>query len=305
MRIGVHLPLMDFGAHRFGVEDLVQYVDTATALGFEAVSANDHLVFGSPWLDGPTALAAVVSCSGSARLFTTVANPVVRGPVALSKALAGLDVLSGGRVVAGLGPGSSARDYAAVGIPFEERWSRFDEAVRAVRALLRGQSFTGRHYTCDEALEPLPARPGGPPVWVASWGSAIGLRRAATVGDGWLASAFNTTPERFAQAWGKVQQLLVILDRDPEEFGNGLATMWFHIDEHRADEVLAGRLAPIIHRPVEELHDRLAFGSAEAVLDRLMAFRDAGVQRLFVWPVEDEIGQLHRFSDEVLPALLG
>ena len=101
---------MDLGGQRFAVDHLVEYVESATALGFEAVSANDHVVFGAPWLDGPTALAAVVACSGSAKLFTTVANPVVRGPVALAKVLAGLDVMSGGRVVAGLGPGSFSTD---------------------------------------------------------------------------------------------------------------------------------------------------------------------------------------------------
>ena len=143
MKFGVHLPLMGLGGQRFDLDHLARYVQTAVELGFEAVCANDHVVFGSPWLDGPTALAAVVSCSGDARLVTTVANPVVRGPAVLAKALAALDVLSGGRVVAGLAPGSSDRDYASVGVPFAERWERFDEAVRATRALLHGDPSPG------------------------------------------------------------------------------------------------------------------------------------------------------------------
>jgi alkanesulfonate monooxygenase SsuD/methylene tetrahydromethanopterin reductase-like flavin-dependent oxidoreductase (luciferase family) len=196
---------MDLGGQRFAVDHLVDYVETATALGFEAVSANDHVVFGAPWLDGPTALAAVVSCSGSAKLFTTVANPVVRGPAALAKVLAGLDVLSGGRVVAALGPGSSERDYAAVGLPFEERWQRFDEAVSATRALLLGESFGVHFYAVEGPLEPLPAQPNGPPLWVGSWGSEAGLRRAVRLGDGWLASAYNITPAQFRERWKRVQ----------------------------------------------------------------------------------------------------
>jgi alkanesulfonate monooxygenase SsuD/methylene tetrahydromethanopterin reductase-like flavin-dependent oxidoreductase (luciferase family) len=122
VRFGVHLPLMDLGGQRFDVGHLVEYVETATRLGFDAIAVNDHMVFSVPWLDGPTALASVVSCSGQAELFTTVANPVIRGPVALAKVLAGLDVMSGGRLVAGLGPGSSERDYASVGLAFDERW---------------------------------------------------------------------------------------------------------------------------------------------------------------------------------------
>jgi alkanesulfonate monooxygenase SsuD/methylene tetrahydromethanopterin reductase-like flavin-dependent oxidoreductase (luciferase family) len=303
VRFGVHLPLMDFGGQRFAVDHLVEYVETATALGFDAVSANDHMVFGVPWLDGPTALAAVVSCSGAARLFTTVANPVVRGPAALTKVLAALDVLSGGRVSAGLGPGSSDRDYAIVGVPFEERWPRFDEAVMATRALLLGGSFKGRFYAVDGPLEPLPVQPKGPPIWVGSWGSDAGLRRAVRLGDGWLASAYNITPEQFRRRWGQVHQLLDEVGRDPADFANGLATMWFHIDDRRADEVLHTRLAPIIHRPAEQLGERLSFGSAEAVMEKVVAFRDAGVQRMFLWPVADEIVQLQRFSEEVMTRL--
>ena len=299
----MHLPLMDFGGQRFGVEHLVEYVETATALGFDAVAVNDHMVFEVPWLDGPTALAAVVSCSGKAQLFTTVAIPVVRGPVALAKILAGLDVISGGRVVAGLGPGSSERDYASVSIAFDERWPRFDESVQAIRALLRGESFGGPFYEITGPLEPLPTRPGGPPLWIGSWGSDVGLRRAVRLGDGWLASAYNTTPESFGAGWSRVQRSLQETGRDPAGFENGLATLWFHIDDRGASNVLERVLAPAVHRPVEELRERLPFGSADAVADKLNAFSAAGVQRVFLWPVADELEQLKRFAGEVIPRL--
>jgi alkanesulfonate monooxygenase SsuD/methylene tetrahydromethanopterin reductase-like flavin-dependent oxidoreductase (luciferase family) len=294
---------MELGGQRFAIEHLVDYVETATALGFEAVSANDHVVYGAPWLDGPTALAAVVSCSGTVNLFTTVANPVVRGPAPLAKVLAGLDVMSGGRVVAALGPGSSELDYASVGVPFEERWPRFDEAVRATRALLLGESFAGRFYAVEGPLEPLPAQSNGPPLWVGSWGSEVGLRRAVRLGDGWLASAYNITAAQFRGRWGRVQEMLGEAERDPAGFANGIATMWFHIDEHRSHEVLDNRLAPVVRRPREELREHLAFGSAEVVLDKVRAFRDAGAQWMFIWPVADDIEQLHRFSESVITPL--
>jgi hypothetical protein len=79
--------------------------------------------------------------------------------------------------------------------------------------------------------------------------------------------------------------------------------MWFHIDDHRADAVFAERLAPIMNRPSAELRERLPFGPAGAMAERLVAFRDAGVQRVFLWPVADELEQLRRFSEQVMPAL--
>src|SRR5689334_24981527 len=105
-------------------ERLVRAVDAARDGGFAAVSANDHFVFKTPWLDGPTALTSVIERSGEMTLATTVSLAVLRGPVALAKMLAAIDILSEGRLIAALGPGSSERDYNAIGVPFEERWKR-------------------------------------------------------------------------------------------------------------------------------------------------------------------------------------
>jgi alkanesulfonate monooxygenase SsuD/methylene tetrahydromethanopterin reductase-like flavin-dependent oxidoreductase (luciferase family) len=102
------------------------------------VSANDHFLFSAPWLDGPTALAAVVERSAEMRLVTTVSLATLRGPIPLAKALVALDILSDGRVIAGLGSGSSKLDYELVGVPFEERWSRFEEATATQGAVATG-----------------------------------------------------------------------------------------------------------------------------------------------------------------------
>ncbi len=191
MDYGVHLPLIDFDGKGFSLNYLVEYTQTAERLGYQALAANDHLIFPRPWLDGPTALAALLSCTGRMSLVTTVALPVVRGPVTMAKTLAAIDILSGGRLVVGVGPGSSARDYALVGLPFEERWKRLDEAVPALRNLWskEGAPFRGKFYSTERiALEPYPARQSGPPIWIGSWGSDAGLRRTARLADGWLAS---------------------------------------------------------------------------------------------------------------------
>src|SRR5829696_4542997 len=135
---------MRFGDEPLSLERLQATVDVARDCGFSAVSANDHLVFQTPWLDGPTALASMIERSGEMALATTVSLAVLRGPVALAKALAAVDVLSAGRLVAGVGPGSSARDYEVLGIPFDERWKRFDEAVAVLRALLGGRPMPER-----------------------------------------------------------------------------------------------------------------------------------------------------------------
>ena len=172
-------------------------------------------------------------------LATTVALVALRGPVPLAKALAALDVLSDGRVVAGVGPGSSERDYDAIGVPFEERWERFDDAVASLRWLLLPGS----------GLAPAPRRPGGIPIWIGSWGSKAGLRRVARLGDGWLASAYNTTPDVFKTAKESLAEQLHAQGRGPDRFPNALATMWTWVTQNARDaervlqEVLADAAA--------------------------------------------------------------
>src|SRR5262249_35474904 len=146
MKLGAHLPLMDFGGHPFTLDHLLGYARTAEQPGFDTLCANDHMVFAVPWLDGLTALATVIEASGRIALATTVALVAVRGPVPLAKALAAIDRLSGGRVQVAVGPGSSVADYDSVGLQFEQRWVRLEEAVRALRVLWGkdAEAFTGQ-----------------------------------------------------------------------------------------------------------------------------------------------------------------
>jgi alkanesulfonate monooxygenase SsuD/methylene tetrahydromethanopterin reductase-like flavin-dependent oxidoreductase (luciferase family) len=301
---GAHLPLIDLGAPR-SLAALGTYVRAAAGLGFRYLCANDHLVFRRPWLDGPTALAAVIEASQDLTLVTTAGLPVLRGPVQLAKTLAALDILSGGRLVAGVGPGSSADDYAAAGLGFQERWPRFDEAVRVLRALLHGDAagFEGEFYaTRGVVLEPRPLQRPGPPVWVASWGSPAGLRRVARLGDGWLASAYNTTPDRFREGLARLAEELARAGRSPASFPSAIATTWLHVTEDRraAERTLTEVLAPMLGRPVEALRSApLLIGPAEVCAERLAAFVDAGARRIFVWPLADETRQLELFRERV------
>jgi alkanesulfonate monooxygenase SsuD/methylene tetrahydromethanopterin reductase-like flavin-dependent oxidoreductase (luciferase family) len=283
--LAVHLPLIQFADAPLTLDRLHATVDAARDGGFVAVSSNDHLYFATPWLDGPAALAAVVERSGDMELATTIALVVVRGPAPLAKALTAIDVLSGGRVIAGVGPGSSALDYEAVRIPFDERWKRFEEAVSALRALVGD----------DSDLAPPPVREGGIPIWIGSWGSAAGLRRVERLADGWLASAYNTTPDRFAAAR---QQL-------PHGFPNALSTMWTWVTEDRAerDRVLRDVLGPLLKRDPGELADQVCVASAEHCAALLSRYAEAGCERVYVWPLGDEPEQLERLAARVMPQL--
>jgi alkanesulfonate monooxygenase SsuD/methylene tetrahydromethanopterin reductase-like flavin-dependent oxidoreductase (luciferase family) len=293
MEYGAHLPTMDVGGEGFSLTALRDYARAAADLGYTWLCANDHLVFSRPWLDGLTALAAVVDRSGDMTLATTISNPVIRGPAALAKALTAIDVVSGGRVIAGVGPGSSPADYALAGVPFDERWRRFDEALHRLRDLL-GAAPDG---SGGPRLEPRSPRPEGMPVWVASWGSTAGLRRAARFGDGWLASAYNVTPDHFRE---RLAVLRGLTGKQP--LPNALATAWTYVSEDPddAEHVLTDVLAPLLNRPADALR-HLPIGTPEVCGRRLGEFAAAGVDRVLLWPLADPVHQLEAFRERVIP----
>ncbi len=302
MDLGVHLPLMEFGDEGQSLDRLRATVDAAREGGFAAVSANDHFVFSTPWLDGLTALAAVLDRCEGLSVATTLSLVSLRGPVQLAKALTALDILSGGRLVAGVGPGSSQADYELTGVPFEERWKRFDEAVATLRALVgRGPE------RLDVDLRPRPHQDGGIPVWLGSWGSEAGLRRVARLGDGWLASAYNTTPERFAAARDALAVELSRNDRQAEGFPTALATMWTWVTEDAAERerVFRDVLAPLLRRDPDELAGQVCVGSAEQCAQLLSRYARAGCGRVYLWPLGDERRQLELVAGEVAPMIGG
>ncbi len=309
MELGVHLPLLRLDEERLSFGRLASAVDAARDCGFAAVSANDHFVFQAPWLDGPAALASVIERSGEMTLATTVLLPVLRGPVPIAKTLAAIDILSDARLVPALGPGSSEGDYGAVGVRFEERWKRFDEVLAALRALLSGRAVPddATYYALPSELrlEPAPRDGGGIPLWVGSWGSKAGLARVARAGDGWLASAYNTTPDGFAAARARLEDQLEQRGRAAGSFPNALATMWTWVSGSRAEAErrLTEVLAPLLNRDPDELRDQVCIGSPEHCAQLLSSYAAAGCQRIYLWPLGDERRQLELVAESVVPLI--
>lgn len=305
MQAGVHLPQCAFDGQVADASKLTEFASTARELGFAALAANDHFAFSRPWLDGPTLLAAIASISGDMDLATTIALPALRGPAPLAAALATLDVLAPGRVIAGIGPGSSRTDYALARVRFDERWSRFDEAAVVLRSLLHDQQAAA---TWSEPLPPdqlactsVTQRPIA--LWIASWGSAAGMRRVARHGDGWLASAYHASVDDFVTARQRLDGELERQQRP--RLPCAVATMWTYVsdDARKAERLLQEVLAPALGRDPEQLRPRVCIGPPERCVELLGSYRDAGCDRVYLWPVAEEIEQLHRIAGELLPAL--
>jgi probable F420-dependent oxidoreductase len=306
---GVHLPVMMFSRRCPDSKEIREFAEKAEERGFDFISVNDHVVYRTGWLDPLAALAIATTATSKIRLGTSILNIVVRNPVLVAKALSSLDVLSAGRIFAGVGPGSHKPDYVACGIAFEERWPRFTESLEVLRRLWSESpaSYHGKFYTLENVvMEPKPIQRPHPPIWVSSWGSDWGLRRVAKYGDGWMASAYNITPEGFSERWKKVRLYAEELGRDPDSIGNAVVTMFTYLskDRKKARLVAKNTLAPALGRSPEELGRLLPIGTPEQCIQKIRRLAEAGVKRVHIWPVQDELEQMEIFSDQVMPQFL-
>jgi probable F420-dependent oxidoreductase len=161
----------------------------AEELGYDSIWAGDHISYRNPILDIVVALSTFAATTERITLGAGIVLLPLRHPSVVAKEFASLDYVSGGRVILGVGVGGEgAKDFEAVGVSVHERGARTDEAMRALRALFGEQpaSFRGRFFSFEEvSIEPRPARLGGPPLWVGGRSEAA-IRRAATLGDGWI-----------------------------------------------------------------------------------------------------------------------
>lgn len=218
------------------VRGLVEMAREAERVGIDQLVITDHVVMGrrtdrypygafpmpleEPWPEPLTTLAALAGATTRVRLGTGILIAPLRPPVLLAKTLATLDVLSGGRIDAGVGVGWQPEEFEALGVPFEERWARLDETARACRALWRDApaSFRGRFVAFDEVwCLPRPVQPGGVPIWLGTALTPRNLRRIVEWGAGWM--PIGDDPARLGEDVARLHEALRAAGRDPAEVG--------------------------------------------------------------------------------------
>ncbi len=177
-------------------EGIVDTACQAEELGFDAVLVNDHIIVGGParivdsWantFDPLIVLSYIAARTTRIRLGVSVLIMPYRNPIATAKMIATLDQMSGGRVIAGVGSGWNEAEFAALGVPFQERGARTDEYLRLWQACWSpGEtSFHGRFFDFENMhISPKPIQQPHPPIWIGG-SSRPSLRRAAAFAQVW------------------------------------------------------------------------------------------------------------------------
>ncbi len=193
-RVGVSLPgggASGAGLAPTGLADAARQIEAA---GFESAWTFDAI--GRGWLlpDPLTALAVAATVTSKIELGTGIFQVPLRHPVELAQRVLTTHLVSGGRLLFGVGSGSTASDFAALGLDFPSRFRRLDESLKIMRRLWAGESVDG------VSLAPVwTAAVGGPRVFVGSWAGSKWIVRAAQEFDGWIGSGARST-------WGLLRQ---------------------------------------------------------------------------------------------------
>ena len=205
MQLGIGIPHYGIVLDGPALRDAVQ---SAEALGFDSAWAADHIVLPGDtqlmnWrysLECLGVLTYAAAVTTRIKLGSSVLILPYRNPLVIAKEVATLDVLSGGRVILGVGVGYVEGEFSALGAPYKERGRFTDEALMVIKELWTSESpaFDGRYYSFkDMIFSPKPVQKPHPPIWVGG-GSRAAMRRACLHGDAW--QPFQTSPEEMEQA---------------------------------------------------------------------------------------------------------
>ena len=286
-----------------------QMAETAERLGYDSVWIGDSIT-SKPRLEPLTAMAAVAARTNRVKIGTAVLLNALRHPVHLAHGAATIDNISDGRVILGLGAGRSNNrmfvdEHAAVGVPIMERAARMEESIRVMRALWKGESVSndGEFYPLrDVTLEPRPVQPSIP-LWISSNWVRRGLARVAELGDGWITNA--PSADQFARCWERIEQCAGELGRDTSEIGRCL-----YISVNLKDDVDAALdegdqfMRAYYSVPYDVISKQLlcVFGPPDQSIAAIRAYQERGAEYFIVrFASPDQMGQLARFTDEVLP----
>ena len=268
--------------------DPVAAARRAEELGFDFVSASDHLHGRQPTYETWTMLSWIAAATTRIRVATRVLGVPYRPPAVLAKMAETFDRLSGGRLILGLGGGAMDEEFRAFGLPVRSPRDKVDgleEAIRIARGMWSrpGFTFEGRLYRTDGAdLEPKPDR--RIPIWLGTHGNRA-LALTGRLADGWIPSLGYAPPERVGAMRERVLAAARAAGRDPDEI-----TCAYNVGV-RVDERAEAGTAVVA-------------GSSDAVAERLLGFRELGFDALSLIPVgPGEQEQAERLAREVLPAL--
>jgi probable F420-dependent oxidoreductase len=330
LRFGVFLPSYAYpGEPPPTAAALQSYARSAEELGFDGIWVFDHLLDAPPaykaaFLEPATTLAFAALATKRVTLGTGVLVLPLRDPVLTAKAFANIDLLSGGRLIFGVGVGWAETEFQASQVALAERGRRMDEMLDIIVGLWTHDTFAyqGRCFSVPEIrLLPRPLQSPHPPIWLAGgtvptgasrhitarpgYSAVPSIRRAARLGQG-LMTAYRSAPGRDVSCILDTRELLAkemkAVGRDP-----GSVRLAHHDHVHIDLEPTRERLAAVLHRFTHNRFEDMApiylMGHPDDLVPLFQARIDAGVEEVTFNFMTPDPHQLELFMSRIRPHL--
>jgi probable F420-dependent oxidoreductase len=275
MKVGVTVPMtasdVPAGDDFPGWARIRDFAQQAEALELDSIWVFDHLVFrDEEGTDGIheswSMLAGLAAATTRAELGTLVMATPFRNPAVLAKMAATTDALSGGRLILGLGAGWHHPEFDAFGIDFEQRFNQFEDALRIIVPLLRGETVTyaGRTAKVEECVL-LPAPERAIPVLVASRGPRM-LRLTAELAGAWNTAWHAHPDDLFRKRLADLDAALVAAGRDPASLTRTSGIIVRNPDERAAEDSPPAAFGGSVEELAEVLDEHAAAGMEHAIV---------------------------------------
>jgi probable F420-dependent oxidoreductase len=297
---------LSFGLMTGGPDTDVAFLES---LPLDSLWVGGHVASKNASPEAMVALAWLAARTERVRIGTAILLLPLYPPAVVAKQIADLDRATGGRVTLGVGVGGEyPGEFAACGVPIEERGARTDEAIPLLRRLWSGDpvSHKGRFLEFDEVrIHPAPAQGAKLPIAVAGR-QPVAMRRAARLGDGWMPYLYS--PRRYAASVATIRETAAAEGRDLTDF-EWFAFVFVNVDDDgdRAREDAARFLGGTYATgDFKAMIDHVAAaGSPDEVTTTLQAFVDAGARHFVFTPMVrgDARPVIDRLVAEVVPRL--
>jgi probable F420-dependent oxidoreductase len=168
--------------------------------------------------DPIVAMAVLCPVTERVRIMNSLMLAALRRPIVLAKALATLDVVSGGRIEVSVGIGWQREEYAAAGLDFERRGRLLDHTLEVCQALWTQPraGYSSPELSFDAIhMRPKPVQPGGVPVWVSGTVNRGSMRRLARFGTGW--NPWGDEQDKVIEAIPRMRDAVAAFGRDPSD----------------------------------------------------------------------------------------
>jgi F420-dependent oxidoreductase-like protein len=258
--------------------------------GWDAACVTDHFMPNVPdpvqeTLECWTALAGLALTTERMRIGTLVTGNTYRHPAVVAKMATNVDIMSGGRLICGIGAGWQKNEHVAYGVPFYtvgERLSRLEEACQILHRMWTEHktTFQGRFYQLQEApLYPKPVQKPHPELLVGGGGEKRTLRIAAKYADHWNCWAGPETMQRKIQV---LKEHCAAIGRDPATIVRSANMPLRFSDKPEERERLIASVNRRYGWPEPHVRDMLLAGSVAQVLDKLGQLQDVGIDQVFI-----------------------